>query len=223
MTTSRESPESRPSERRAARRKKKRGGGGSSGAETRAAILQAADARLRAHGPAKVRLDAVAEAVGISRQAVLHHFGSRDGLMRAVVGRAWGELFEELRALGDGEAPSVEEALERVDEVARRRGNARVGAWLLLSGTQLPPEAIVDQLAALPVRLVGPDDADSEGVLDEDHLRQARYTTLLMAAALFGDAIFGGRFREVFGMPDDEAARADFRAWLAERLVQAEG
>jgi hypothetical protein len=136
--------------------------------------------------------------------------------MRAVVGRAWAELFAELRSLEDGDHAPVAEVLDRVDEVARRRGNARVGAWLLLSGTQLPPEAIVDQLTELPLQLAAPPESGPGDAASE--LREARYTTLLMAAALFGDAIFGGRFREAFGMPDDEAARADFRSWLAARL-----
>jgi AcrR family transcriptional regulator len=213
MSSPPEPPDSTAPPRQPRSRRRRRSG---SGAETKAEILAAADALLRDHGPARVRLDAVAEAVGISRQAVLHHFGSRDGLMRAVVGRAWSELFAELRGLETGGQAPVHEVLDRVDEVARRRGNARVGAWLLLSGTQLPPEAIADQLTELPLQLAAP--AVTAPRDEPAALRDARYTTLLMAAALFGDAIFGGRFREAFGMPDDEAARADFRAWLAARL-----
>ena len=186
--------------------------------ETREKIMRATWKLLEESGGSGVRMSDIAKAAGISRQAVLHHFGSRDGLMRATVGRAWAELFAELRGLGEGERPSLAAALERVDEVARRRGNARVGAWLLLSGAQLPPEAIEGQLAALPGQLVearGAEPGAPGGVADP---RDAHYTTLLVAAALFGDAIFGGRFREVFGMEDSEAARADFRAWLAARL-----
>ncbi len=137
--------------------------------------------------------------------------------MRAAVGRAWAALFADLKGLGDGETPSIGDAIERVDEAARLRGNARIGAWLLLSGSQLPPEAIVDQLVDLPGRLV----AVPEGSVDaEASDKEARYVSLLMAAALFGDAIFGGRFREVFGLEDGEAARADFRLWLGERLAR---
>ena len=52
--------------------------------ETRAAILDAAERRLKASGPASIRLQDVAAEAGISHPAVLHHFGSREGLVQAV-------------------------------------------------------------------------------------------------------------------------------------------
>lgn len=176
-------------------------------AETRADILVAAEKRLRDTGPASLRLDEIAAEVGISRQAVLHHFGSREGVLRAVVEQAWGGLFKDLAGLTETElGPSG--LVELVDEVARRRGNARLGAWLLLSGKGLPESWFEGAATALPSQIGG--DADA---------RDTAYATLLVGAALFGDAIFGVRLRQVLGMPDGEDARADFRAWVAERLL----
>jgi len=175
-------------------------------AETRAAIVAAAQIRLKESGPATLRLDDVADDVGISRQAVLHHFGSRDGLMRAVVEQAWTGLFGELTALaGSAETMDPAEFLDLVDDVARRQGNARLGAWLLLSGQGLPDE-VFDRAAALPA--AEPD---------------ARFAMLLVGAALFGDAVFGDRLRQVLGLPDSEADREAFRAWIAERIQPPKG
>lgn len=175
---------------------------------TRAAILASAEARLRESGPASLRLDEIAKDVGVSRQAVLHHFGSREGVLRAVVERAWSGLFSDLAGLA-GASQQLEPAafLDLVDDVARRKGNARLGAWLLLSQKGLPEDFFAGALEGLP------------GQLDPDReVDEARYSLLLIGAALFGDAIFGTRLRQALGLRDGEEERAAFRAWLAERL-----
>ena len=171
-------------------------------AETQAEILEVAQRVLVERGPAELRLDEVAREVGISRQAVLHHFGSREGLMREVVGRAWLGLFEDLGQLSEA-APG--ELIGRIDDVTRTRGNARLGAWLLLSDTGLPEEVFQGALAELPEKLAPGDP-------------EARYKLLLVGAALFGDAIFGQRLRQAIGLPDTEADRKDFHGWLGKQL-----
>lgn len=177
--------------------------------EAREEILHIAQTSLLERGPDALRLHEVAAEMGVSRQAVLHHFGSREELLREVVRRAWLGLFEELRDLvsqADDFTPA--RFLERVDEVTRRRGNARLGAWLLLSGEGLPATLFQDALAGLPAALT------EEG----SEPRDARYTLLLAGAALFGDALFGVRLRQALGLVDSEEARADFREWMAARL-----
>ena len=49
--------------------------------DARAAILDAAERRLGATGPGGIRLQEVAADVGVSHSTVLHHFGSREGLV----------------------------------------------------------------------------------------------------------------------------------------------
>src|SRR5271165_6132693 len=62
------------------------------GEDARTAILDAAEQRLVASGPAGIRLQEVAADVGLSHPTVLHHFGSREGLVEAVVARALDSL-----------------------------------------------------------------------------------------------------------------------------------
>ncbi|MCO4774336.1 MAG: TetR/AcrR family transcriptional regulator [Deltaproteobacteria bacterium] len=173
-------------------------------AATRAAILSSAETRLRADGPASLRLDDVARDVGVSRQAVLHHFGSRDALLRSVVERAWAGLFDNLGALAAG-AGSLDPVafLELVDDVARTKGNARLGAWLLLSQAGLPEGFFAGALEELP------------SSVESDTPDNAKYALLLVGAALFGDAIFGERLRQALGLPDGEEHREAFRHWMA--------
>ena len=174
-------------------------------AETKEEILVVAKKLMAARGPAELRLDEVAAEIGISRQAVLHHFGSREGLLREVVGRAWLGLFSELSTLG--QAGSPDELIDRVDEVARRKGNARLGAWLLLSEQGLPEEVFEGALGDLPAHM-SPDVG----------LTEARYRLLLVGATLFGDAVFGTRLRQAVGLPDTEEDRKDFHRWLAAQM-----
>src|SRR5271165_5143251 len=68
------------------------------GEEARTAILDAAEQRLVASGPAGIRLQEVAADVGVSHPTVLHHFGSREGLIEAVVVRALDSLHAGLLA-----------------------------------------------------------------------------------------------------------------------------
>ena len=51
-------------------------------------ILDAAQQRLSQGGPDAIRLQEIANDVAISHPTILHHFGSRDGLIRALDVRA---------------------------------------------------------------------------------------------------------------------------------------
>lgn len=77
--------------------------------EARRTILDAAEHRLRDQGPAGIRLQEIASDVGLSHPAILHHFGSRECLVRAVIDRALSVLEADLLAALEGPA---EESLD---------------------------------------------------------------------------------------------------------------
>ncbi|NUS83332.1 MAG: helix-turn-helix transcriptional regulator, partial [Streptomyces sp.] len=84
-------------------------------APTRDRLLDAAERLFGEHGFAATSLRTVTVAAEANVAAVNYHFGSKEGLLRAVVERAMaavnGErlrLLEELRAAGDRQ-PTVEE------------------------------------------------------------------------------------------------------------------
>src|SRR5580692_6334801 len=58
------------------------------GGDARERILEVAGRMLRDVGPDGLRLQEIAREVGVSHPAILHHFGSRAGLVHAVVERA---------------------------------------------------------------------------------------------------------------------------------------
>lgn len=122
---------------------------------THAAILDAALTVLGHVGIAKLALEDVATEAGVSRQTVYRHFGSRDGLLSAVIVR------EEEALLG-----LVDEATEGVDDleqaVARGLAAALHGAEdhpLLQRLLRSEPEALLPflTLGSGPVlSIVGP-------------------------------------------------------------------
>jgi AcrR family transcriptional regulator len=105
--------------------------------DARTAILDAAERLLVAAGPSGIRLQEVAADVGVSHPTVLHHFGSREGLVKAVVARALDSLHEGLLAAvqASPEGPDqIAGLLETVFETLVSGGHARAFFWLALSG-----------------------------------------------------------------------------------------
>src|SRR6266403_1216850 len=106
-----------------------------SAAETRDAILEAAERRLLDKGPDAIRLQEIGADAGISHPAILHHFGSREGLVEAMILRGIARLQAQfLEGWPSAKEPDIEGVVERFYEATSRRGMARLLAWLILSG-----------------------------------------------------------------------------------------
>lgn len=79
---------------------------------TAAAVLAAARRLFAARGYAHVPLDEVAAAAGVTRGAVYHHFGSREGVFAAVHAAVQASVAAAVEAAADG-AVDAWDALER--------------------------------------------------------------------------------------------------------------
>lgn len=104
--------------------------------EAREAILDAAEAAVRADGPAGLRLQEVARVVGVSHPTVLHHFGSRESLLDAVVSRALDRLHFGLleSAVAAPTAENTTMLIELVSATMKDQGRARTLLQLALAG-----------------------------------------------------------------------------------------
>lgn len=185
----------------------------------RTAILDAAERRLIVAGPAGIRLQEVAADVGVSHPNVLHHFGSRQGLVAAVIHRALEAMHQQLveaLASSTGAPDQLASIFENVSDVLAKQGHGRVILWLALEG-------------------VHHDSATFGNVVDAAHaLRRQRardkrrvparedtaFVVILSTLVLTGSSVLLPSLQKNVGIATDEETGKRFRAWLANLLVQ---
>ncbi len=189
--------------------------------EARRVILDAAERRLAEHGPEGIRLQDIANDVGISHPTILHHFDSREGLVLALTQRAIEQLRADLLAAFTG--PHMPDAnmnpiLDRVFDVLSRRGHARLIGWMILSGTlrQLPEAGLLRELTDL-IHEMRVAECKKRGLQVPDS-EDTLFIVILGAIASFGDGLFGPLVRRAAKISDDPAVADRFRAWFADLL-----
>ena len=177
--------------------------------EAREQILAAAERRLAQGGPEALRLVEIAEDVGISHPAILHHFGSRDGLVSALEARAMTRLQDDLLAHVEATAG---EGFERAFTTLREAGHGRLIAWQVLrngSDANRDDRAMLKHLADgfHPVRVAR---AEGETPDYEDTVFWIR----LAALSLFGEALIGPLLSDSARRDDAEETHRRFLTWL---------
>jgi TetR/AcrR family transcriptional regulator, repressor for neighboring sulfatase len=184
--------------------------------EARRLILDTAQRLIARTGPEGLRLQEIAAAAGISHPLILHHFGSREGLVRALTQEAVAELRDTLIAAMAGAEYSLEQQLDRVFD-AFRDGLAQRLAWLATvdpegkaAGAATIIRDIADSLHARRVAAAPPgtaiERADTEALVH------------LVGIAAFGEALFGARLRRSAGVPQTAETERSFRQWFAALL-----
>lgn len=185
--------------------------------DARREILDAAERRLVDAGPAALRLQDIAADVGISHPTVLHHFGSREALVQAVVERAIHGLEQDLlRALVASTADTDHGValLDRVFDTLAARGHARLLAWLILSG-HAPLGAAASANWAAIAEVTHAERLRRSSAARPPSFEDTRFTIVLSALALFGQAIAGPPTFVSAGLGDDPSTPTRFRHWLA--------
>jgi AcrR family transcriptional regulator len=188
--------------------------------EARDAILAATEKRLLEVGPEGLRLQEIARDVGLSHPTVIHHFGSREGLVDAVANRAVMRLERDLLACFTELDPTTDPleltltTLDRVDDALRRHGHARLLAWLALTDLPGPKESLLRDIA---LAIHAARKADGESASLEDSL----FRVLLVSAAMVGVGLLGTKYLPLVGLPSDEKVHARFRRWFATILADS--
>jgi len=123
------------------------------GAETRAALLDAAAEVIRARGYQVATLEDIAEAVGVTRAAVLHYFTSKDALLCELVTPLFTEvdrLLDEVEARGGAPSAHQQRAMvvAMVDIACDRRSIATIVFGDITARECLPPDLQVSDRAA---------------------------------------------------------------------------
>ena len=185
--------------------------------QARTAILDAAERRLVASGPAGIRLQEVAADVGVSHPTVLHHFGSREALVEAVVARALDSLHAGLLAavpIAPGHPDQVAALLDNVSATLVDGGHARAFLWLALSGYASTMEELRVRSLAEVVHEIRV--ARRAGKKRAPEPEDTYFTVLLPALALLSMSVIGAK--KEGERDEDPGSAARFRAWLA-RLI----
>lgn len=195
--------------------------------EARRLILDAAEERLASQGPEGIRLQDIARDVGISHPAILHHFESREGLVRALIARTSGQLREKILATLKGKHDDVEsveanDIISNVFQALSDKGTARLLSWMLLTGRS--PEsstsgALVTEVAN-ELHLQRTESATSHGRTAPDR-EDTLFIAMLTASAAFGDAIIGRELAKDAQLDQEGVAR--YRAWFAKLLYNHVG
>lgn len=190
--------------------------------ESRRLILDAAAKRLADQGPEGIRLQDIARDVGISHPAILHHFESRDGLVKALVKRATSQLHDKLIAVlesGYDRTPEshIPELIDGTFDAMADQGTASLLSWLVQTGNvpRKPDEPVSDIAMrghAERVQLA------REAGVEPPELEDTLFMTLLISNLACGEALTGGYYYEAVGLGSDEEARKRFRAWVGRLL-----
>jgi AcrR family transcriptional regulator len=189
--------------------------------EARRLILETAQALIAKTGPEGLRLQDIAAAAGISHPLILHHFGSRAGLVRALTRQAVDELKDRLVAAMTQPEYSPGEGIDGVFE-AFRGGLALRLAWLAIEdphGDSHTSQVLREITDAMHARRLAAASAENGAPPPRE---DTEFLVHLVAASAFGDAIYGMQLRKSAGLADEEGTARRFRLWLAE-LLRAHG
>ena len=190
-------------------------------AETaRKEILDAARKRLSEGGPEAIRLQDIARDVGIAHPTILHHFGSRDGLIRALDAQVVDALSSDIvTLLKDSNASIAEvELIERVAQTMEAQGLARVIAWWAMREPGADPILGIDPpfLVENVSKLIAERIHQEPGVVAREH-ETVSFGVRLAVIAMFGEALLGDLMSPA-SRDERDAERHRFRQWLAELL-----
>lgn len=184
------------------------------GADARARILDAATERLGKVGPQGLRLADLAKELGISHQAILHHFGSRDGLVAEVTRRAIEGLQSELAAgivaVEDHERGAAQ-MIERAYAVIVEQGYGRLLAHLVLSD----PDHELDRRRPLQLLAQIAHLARERNTERRHDPKDTAFTLMMLTYSMLGAAVFEENLLVAFGLEGERDAPAQYRAWLA--------
>jgi AcrR family transcriptional regulator len=174
--------------------------------EARAEILAAATSILRDEGPAGIRLKDVAQRAGLSHPTVLHHFGSREGLLDAVVAQSMESVHLGLQE-GLKAAPGEHNVRKLLDFVSSQlQESGRTLLQLSLAGhgsgvDGLKLDQLVEMIHALRKHMRA--ERGAKAPTRED----TYFTVLLAALSLLSLSVLETQSRTIDGKR--------FRAWLA--------
>ena len=178
--------------------------------EARALILDAAQASMAADGPAGIRLQDIARLAGVSHPTILHHFGSREGLVQALNQRTLEDFRAAMLANMQAASGNGDDGIA-LSFAMYRNGLAQRMLWLLQAGPE--PEGRMDIFDTLVNALHDL----RKGFARPGHEPPCRNVVHLVTVAAMGDALIGTRLRRAGA--EERAAGAAFEKWFSDLIT----
>ena len=184
-------------------------------------ILNAAEARLARSGPGGLRLQDIASDIGLSHPVILHHFGSREGLLNALNARTINQLKSAMQAVLDQATSPRRELIDQVlDNVftAFDSGLAQRVAWLGPDADN-PPGSMNRALSDIIDLIHGGRLVYAErvgGILPDPE--DSRMLAFMVTTIAMGNAIFGAQLLGATSAASHAAQIKQFKAWLARNI-----
>ena len=181
--------------------------------EARESILQAAEDIVVEVGPAGLRISAVAKKANMAHPNIIHHFGSRQGLLNALaerVGhRATDRITQALMEAVQADDNSRHAAMKKVLDMAYPGDEGKAAVWLHLSGAESSIKPHMQKIAEVSHQL-------RKSISDDVELKNTNRLVMLVTLALIGEVVSGDALKEAFEENDQEDG---FRDWLAQLLL----
>jgi AcrR family transcriptional regulator len=183
---------------------------------TREAILLAAQKRLARLGADGLRLQDIARDVGVSHPTILHHFGSRDGLIVAMV-KHIGEDFasEIIRRVPLGTAP-IPNDISKVGLVFEILADNGFGGLIGWAYRQRPSDIapIIENLFKMAFESMVEHKTLLDGAVpDDDWQCQLAYAFRMTLLAAAGEVMMGKSLPYRLGNSDN------FRMWIGDVIA----
>ncbi len=160
--------------------------------------LDAALQILIESGPQAVTLKAVAGKVGRTHSNLLHHFGSADGLQKALAGHLASAVCETIgkavqaRRAGQG---SAREIVDLVFDAFGVQGAGALANWMAVTGNRDALDPIFDAIHGL---------LDQIGPAGEDW-KKVREATMTLVLQALGEAMIGDTLADSLDLPHGHA------------------
>jgi len=187
--------------------------------EARNAILDAAESIMVDVGPAGLRISAVAKKAGMAHPNIIHHFGSREGLLVALGERVGDRATQRITsAIDEALIAPVEkrvEAVTKVLETSYQGDEGRAAVWLHMSGAESSLRGNMEPIVDLSHKL-------RKAVDPNASFENTNRLVLLITLALVGEVVSGNSVKEALGFDEKSGGRAHFKQWLAEILLTLE-
>lgn len=170
----------------------------------RAAILDMAQLYLMEGGPDAVKVQKIADAMGMSDAAIHYHFNNRQSLLEALLKHAGKRLKSLFVEIDDG----VDEAdiIGQLDDIYRTQGYAKLAMYLSLAGWRSEGEGMfVDLVRQHPSY--------------KKNLQKSQFKIAMLNLMTAAEPLMGEAFLRSVGLAGDEEERAKFRKFMADKLA----